>query len=197
MGDCYLKLIAVLNIYAEFSSTQEGKMVMLKSMRVSNRYLFELAEKKRLHEYIVGENCNQKENCLGPWTRFEDDKLTLKLADKSLADCVEALIGCYLICLGAPAAKVFIDWLDYVISDKKGKANFTATRIEEKLRAPVLKPEIEAKLAIQYKEFESTCLGYEFKNRAYLYQAFTHPSDMNNTVTSSYQKYTINLTIIS
>ena len=46
LGDCFLKLIVVLKIYQRFSNTNEGNMATLKSCRVSNKYLFKLAQKK-------------------------------------------------------------------------------------------------------------------------------------------------------
>lgn len=182
MGDCFLKLVVVMKIYTDFSTTQEGKMVKLKSMRVSNRYLFELARAKHLDDYIVGENYMQKENCLGPWSA--PARLAVKLADKSLADCVEALIGCYLIHLGVEAAKVFITWLDFVVTDTKGKADFLSPIVVKP--TPIVEEDMN-KLANRYRCFEED-LGYVFKNKLYLYQAFTHPSDLYNTLTSSYQK---------
>lgn len=166
-------------------------MVKLKSMRVSNRYLFDLAHNKNLYEYISAHNCSQRENCLGPWTSGRADaNLRVSLSEKSLADCVEALIGCYLIHVGTRASQVFIEWLDYVISEKEGRASFVeeetnAARVESV--APRVPAEMATQLANRYREFESA-LGYEFRNRAYLYQAFTHPSDTSNFYTSSYQK---------
>lgn len=202
LGDCFLKLAVVLKIYTEYEGVQEGKMVKLKSMRVSNRYLFDLAHKKSLDEYIVAQNCTKRENCLGPWTtgrkqqqqqqqQKQQDSLAIKLPDKSLADCIEALIGCYLIHLGTQAAMVFIEWLDYVVSDQHGPARFLDQQEAEvealKSIGPRVTNDMANLLKNRYGEFEAS-LGYEFKNKAYLYQAFTHPSDTSNIQTSSYQK---------
>lgn len=195
LGDCFLKLTVVLKIFSDFKEVQEGKMSKLKSMRVSNQYLFKLAVQKKLSDYIISRNCSQRENCVGPWTHPKDKILTVLLGDKSLADCVEALLGCYLINLGSRAAKVFLEWLEYVISDQAGVADFITQPLSDadtysstpKIIAPKVTQEFEQLLIHRYADFE-TKLGYKFRNRAYLYEAFTHPSDISNSRTSSYQK---------
>lgn len=192
IGDCFLKLTVVLKIYIEFFTTNEGKMATLKSQRVSNKYLYKLAVKKKLNEFVVSQNFNYKENWIAPF--FDTDKLKqdargkVKLADKSLADCVEALIGVYLICLGTNAAKAFIQWLDFAVSDQLGNVKFSD---KVQLPDPIIgkyDDELTNQLKIRYANFEEE-IGYEFKNIYYLLQAFTHPSDITNRSTSSYQKY--------
>lgn len=85
---------------------------------------------------------------------------------------------------GTSSAKAFIEWLDFKISDKEGMADFVNS--EKKLPSPIL-----SKQSInfsQWIQFSKQVLGYEFKEIAYLYQAFTHPSYTKNRLTSSYQK---------
>jgi endoribonuclease Dicer len=120
----------------------------------------------------------------------EDPRFTLKLSDKSLADCIEALIGLYLKHLGVNGAKSFIQWLDFVISDKDGKANFLNQNISNSLPNPLqfqFDSTLSQKLDLKYADFEKQ-INYHFKNKIYLMQAFTHPSDIKNIYTSSYQK---------
>ncbi len=187
LGDCYLKLISVLKIYIDFYKTNEGKMVSLKSARVSNRYLFELAVKKELNKYIVSKKFNRKENWLAPYAKEKDTISIVKLSDKSLADCVEALIGVYLVNLGTNAAKAFIQWLEFTISNQLGKTNFFD---ELTLPNPNLTQQSDNVnfLKEKYETFQKETLGYTFNDIFYLYQAFTHSSDIKNKYTSSYQK---------
>lgn len=189
IGDCFLKLVSVMQIYLVFFKEQEGRMVKLKSMRVSNHNLYNLASKKSLNEYIVSENCLFKDTFVYPYTNHADEKLKLKLSDKSLADCVEALIGVYLINLGTRAAKMVIEWLEFVLSDEFGKVDFSRTDIQ--LPDPVVNKEgvdkLYKRLENRFDDFENF-LGYKFRNKVYLYQAFTHPSYVKNPYTSSYQK---------
>jgi dsRNA-specific ribonuclease len=88
--------------------------------------LFLKAIQKHLNEYIVSENFSAKENWLPLFLSnlTDEPKLKVKLADKSLADCIEALIGVYLIHLGVNGAKSFIQWLDFTISDAEGRVEF-------------------------------------------------------------------------
>lgn len=46
----------------------------------------------------------KKGSCYNPWTEHE-------VADKSVADCMEAIIGAYLLVCGNEAATSFLDWL--------------------------------------------------------------------------------------
>jgi dsRNA-specific ribonuclease len=187
LGDCYLKLISVLKIYIDFYKTNEGKMVSLKSARVSNRNLFELAIKKELNKYVVSKKFNRKENWLAPFAKENETTSIVKLSDKSLADCVEALIGVYLVSLGTDAAKAFIQWLEFIISNQLGKTNFFD---QLTLPNPNLTQQVDHVDALKekYETFQQETLGYTFNNIFYLYQAFTHSSDVKNRCTSSYQK---------
>lgn len=191
LGDCFLKLTVVMKIYNDFPNINEGRMVSLKSARVSNNYLYRLAAQKKLNEYIVWDNFNSQKNWIPPnldKSIFNENSFyTTKLSDKSMADCIEALIGIYLIQLGTDAAKAFIEWLGFKISDQNGIADLAD---EYSLPEPAVFQTNNVKieeLKNKFIKFEES-IGYEFKNKFYLLQAFTHPSDINNFYTSSYQK---------
>ena len=193
LGDCFLKLVVVLQIYLDFFDKSEGKMAALKSQRVSNRYLFKLAMKKNLGNFIVSHTFEPKVNWLGPNMSLEklnELQELNKLSDKWIADSVEALIGVYLINLGSEAAKGFIEWLGFTISDQKGEAKLSGGNAHT-FPDPLSKNiGLNNELRAQYQRLESfeNKLQYSFKNKAYLYQATTHPSEMSNCFTSSYQK---------
>ena len=109
-----------------------------------------------------------------------------KAVNKTLADCVEALLGCFLIHSGTSSAKAFLEWLDFKVSDKESKADFVNS--ESKLPSPRLSKQPVDFPSGQLEKFARETLGYEFREMAYLYQAFTHPSFTKNRVTCSYQK---------
>lgn len=50
------------------------------------------------------EKAEKKGSCYNPWTEHE-------VSDKSIADCVEAIIGAYLLVCGNEAAAAFLHWL--------------------------------------------------------------------------------------
>lgn len=127
------------------------------------------------------------------------------LPDKSIADCVEALIGCYLVSCGQRSALYFMAWLGLHVlpmiekRDKSGPGPdiFASSNVEgfgtlQSLPSPLLLhvPNAASVLEIYlngFDEFEKT-IRYEFKDRSYLLQAFTHASYHYNVVTDCYQR---------
>ena len=192
IGDCFLKLTVVMKIYLQFTNTNEGNMAELKSQRVSNRYLFKLAAAQRLHEFVNTINFQPKVNWMLPNLNSvmkveKDERFRFKLADKSLADCVEALLGCYLIHCGPVGASQFMQWLGFKISNTQTADDLNR---EYELPNPLFTP-IPASIDMNvYVTFANT-LNYTFNNIVYLYQAFTHPSYSKNRYTASYQKLTL------
>ena len=175
-----------MKIYIDFFKTNEGKMAELKSMRASNKYLYKLSIRKNLPKFVISNIFDQ--NCTEVLFGLQDNYDKLQIADKSLADCVEALIGVYLISLGQNAAKSFINWLDFIISEQNEKNNFL-NKIE--LPNPLIgsqNTEFIQHKSHYLRSFEEKIINYKFNNIVYLYQAFTHPSDFKNKYTSSYQK---------
>ena len=195
IGDCFLKLTTVMKIYLKFTNTNEGNMANLKSQRVSNSYLFKLAIKKKLYEYIVSINLEPKVNWiplnLDPVKSIDekheksiDERMKVSLSDKSLADVTEALIGCYLMHLGITGANLILQWLEFKVSNSEKYSDFVSP-IE--LPNPILSPIPESLDFLSFEKF-SKILNYKFNNIVYLYQAFTHPTYTKNRYTASYQK---------
>lgn len=125
------------------------------------------------------------------------------IPNKSIADCVEALIGAYLVSAGSQGAIKFMDWLGLKVLPKNLKCEIRGEKCQEKWlsvpKSPLIlasteqeRDSVMAKLnEIYYKnqlnQFEKL-LGYRFKDRAYLVQAFTHNSYYENNVTDCYQR---------
>ena len=125
--------------------------------------------------------------------------------DRSLASCVEALIGAYLVECGRKGAGLFMQWVGFDLDSKIDKQhknktsigrecnakdlsnysyqNWYAADFEASTSIPLLQPPISKSESIfhdlyvekQYSKFEQA-IGYTFKNRCYLLQAFTHES---------------------
>ncbi|RWS16251.1 endoribonuclease Dicer-like protein [Dinothrombium tinctorium] len=122
------------------------------------------------------------------------------IPDKSIADCVEALIGAYLISSGPKGALLFMKWLGLkVMPDDVDEFNRDDNDLVwhwlPKAKSPLLfdDPMAEEKLMRLYKgsgldRFEKEVLNYEFRDKAYLVQAFTHNSFCDNYVTDCYQR---------
>ncbi|XP_077476577.1 endoribonuclease Dicer isoform X2 [Stigmatopora argus] len=125
------------------------------------------------------------------------------IADKSIADCVEALLGCYLTSCGERAAQMFLCSLGLkVLPIQRG--NLT----EEIQHRPHTAGElsygwlkIPPRCMLEHSDAERTLnhlisgfdnfekkINYTFQNKAYLLQAFTHASYHYNTITDCYQR---------
>jgi endoribonuclease Dicer len=132
------------------------------------------------------------------------------LPDKSIADCVEALIGCYLASCGRRSALLFMDWLglrvlpptnsveqqttsDGVITTEFGCLPLPAS--------PLLVSNVDNPVGVLefqldgYEAFEEQ-ISYRFRDRSYLLQAFTHASYHYNSITDCYQRYVVVLLLL-
>lgn len=127
------------------------------------------------------------------------------LPDKSIADCVEALIGCYLTTCGQRAALQFMSWLGLKVLPEDGSDDADTDwphhiRISGFGRLPppplpLLTHVVNAQEVLShhldgYDAFEEK-IKYKFNDRSYLLQAFTHASYHYNTVTDCYQRHVI------
>ncbi|XP_064603433.1 endoribonuclease Dicer-like isoform X2 [Liolophura sinensis] len=121
------------------------------------------------------------------------------IPDKSVADTVEALIGCYLTSCGKRGALLFMSWLGLRVFPKKdGYPDSVPEEVNnefEELQVP-RSPQlghvcngdtVVNRLLDGYDAFEEK-ISYKFKDRSYLLQAFTHASYHYNTVTDCYQR---------
>ncbi|OXU22125.1 hypothetical protein TSAR_000757 [Trichomalopsis sarcophagae] len=143
------------------------------------------------------------------------------IPDKSIADCVEALIGAYLIACGPRGALLFMSWLGihvlpteevvtmsdlkptdrlpgstpYVeLGEEGGITKWTQIRYKKLQEPPsplfynVPQPEIELEIMLDGYDSLERSIGYTFRNRSYLLQAFTHASYQPNRLTDCYQR---------
>lgn len=138
------------------------------------------------------------------------------IPDKSIADCVEALIGAYLIECGPRGALLFMAWLgirvlpcneEIYIDNKSNDKRITGstqpyTRDDKAYqtiygywaapKSPLLhfapNPYDSLELLLDgYSQFEAH-IGYNFQDRSYLLQAMTHASYSPNRLTDCYQR---------
>ncbi|XP_055632857.1 endoribonuclease Dcr-1 [Toxorhynchites rutilus septentrionalis] len=135
------------------------------------------------------------------------------IPDKSVADCVEALIGAYLIECGPRGALLLMAWLGIrVLPVQEIPFNPDAPRIPGSTtcyekdgkhvhsvygywippKSPLLTNAPNPKETLEhlldgYDAFEAS-LGYRFNDRSYLLQAMTHASYCPNRLTDCYQR---------
>lgn len=111
------------------------------------------------------------------------------IPDKSIADCVEALIGAYLIECGPRGALLFMAWLGIRVLPQLPDGQYGELQVPPTpLLRHVADPEGELEVLLDgYDKFEES-IGYRFNDRAYLLQALTHASYSPNTLTDCYQR---------
>uniref|UniRef100_A0A674AX52 ribonuclease III n=1 Tax=Salmo trutta TaxID=8032 RepID=A0A674AX52_SALTR len=169
-------------------------------------------------DFVVGFWNPSEENCgaeLGKQSISYDLHTEQCIADKSIADCVEALLGCYLTSCGERAAQMFLCSLGLKVWPQIHHLSLSSTalqcssRLKEKggvievvnldLQYGWLKipprcifdhPDAELTLNHLISGFENfeRKISYTFQNKAYLLQAFTHASYHYNTITDCYQR---------
>ncbi|XP_077095373.1 endoribonuclease Dicer [Siphateles boraxobius] len=149
-------------------------------------------------DFVVGFWNPSEENCgtdIGKQSISYDLHTEQCIADKSIADCVEALLGCYLTSCGERAAQLFLCSLGLkVLPPEKQSSGGSAELQYGWLKIPPRcmfdHPDAERTLNHLISGFENfeKKINYTFQNKAYLLQAFTHASYHYNTITDCYQR---------
>ncbi|XP_011616905.1 endoribonuclease Dicer isoform X1 [Takifugu rubripes] len=157
-------------------------------------------------DFVVGFWNPSEENLgvdLGKQTISYDLHTEQCIADKSIADCVEALLGCYLTSCGERAAQMFLCSLglkvlpleEGVVTGPRRSHGTTAVDLcygwlKIPPRSMLDHPDAEHTLHHLISGFENfeRKINYTFQNKAYLLQAFTHASYHYNTITDCYQR---------
>ncbi|CAJ1074311.1 endoribonuclease Dicer [Xyrichtys novacula] len=157
-------------------------------------------------DFVVGFWNPSEENCgteLGKQSISYDLHTEQCIADKSIADCVEALLGCYLTSCGERAAQMFLCSLGLkVLPLERGSLTGAGGHnrhpandlcygwLKIPPRCMLDHPDAERTLNHLISGFENfeRKINYTFQNKAYLLQAFTHASYHYNTITDCYQR---------
>ncbi|XP_046976248.1 endoribonuclease Dcr-1-like isoform X1 [Vanessa cardui] len=140
IGDSFLKFAITAYLYCAHPAVHEGKLSHMRSKQVSNLNLYRLGRNKRLGARMIASKFEPHDNWLPPCHKppptlqptvtgeskashteapvdsagcFIPYNLITQhsIPDKSIADCVEALIGAYLLECGPRGALLFMSWL--------------------------------------------------------------------------------------
>ncbi|EGT48937.1 CBN-DCR-1 protein [Caenorhabditis brenneri] len=113
------------------------------------------------------------------------------ISDKSIADAMEALIGVHLLTLGPNPTLKVMSWMGLKVIQKDAVTDVAAPLLRF-IDTPTNPNASTIQLDNLWQQFQFAKLeekiGYRFKERAYLVQAFTHASYSNNRVTGCYQR---------
>ena len=195
LGDCFLKLTVSMSLYHRYPLAGAGALTIEKAKQISNENLYRIVLEKKLKNYLHalkidfhGENGNwiPPGYCLVDPSSPSDRYKFQKVKRKAFADMIEGLIGAYLISTDYSTSLTFMHWLGLdVIPQETSIPSIVCSSIEQE--------EIDAVLTHFYDQqnfsiVEQT-IGYQFKNKAYLIAAFTHPSSFANRLTNCYERY--------
>nr|XP_043623396.1 dicer-like protein 4 isoform X2 [Erigeron canadensis] len=197
LGDAFLKFAVGRHLFVSNPSLDEGQLTRRRSNMVMNSHLFKLALSKNLQAYIrdqpfepshfypFGRRCSvictdstrlsihsSHESNLktGANTEVRCNKGHHWLQKKAVADIVEALVGAFIVESGFKAAIAFLKWIGIPV-DFRGSdvadicaSSTTFTFLSAQVDTPALEE----------------LLGYRFRHKGLLFQAFLHPSYHNN-----------------
>jgi dsRNA-specific ribonuclease len=184
-GDAVLKFITSTYVYVMYPNYHEGQMHGRRKKMLSNKALCRLARTLDLPHFITSLSFRKKQwrpyGCLYDFEASVVQEQTHRLADKQLADVVEAILGASclhqpveqalhaMLALGVPMPDVS-QWSDFV--------THTLPCLQQ-LPDYVLQH-------LKLSRVESI-LGYTFTNKAYLLEALTH-STAFSSLTACYQR---------
>ncbi|VDO03254.1 unnamed protein product [Rodentolepis nana] len=208
IGDSFLKFAVTTYLYLKYPDAQEGSLSSFRSHVVENSNLFRLGCGKKLPGRIVGVAFEPQENWLPPCYVCNSDNAPTDdlpqttqthqfLSNKSIADCVEALVGCYLTERGERSALKLLQWFGVECLPPASEMQPTGApwkMPEERELTEAEKTEIDRIYHVnRYDKLEDT-IGYKFKNRRLLIEALTHSTcrdlhsnpSVNNTPSSAF-----------
>ncbi|CAG2169667.1 unnamed protein product [Oppiella nova] len=218
MGDSFLKFVTTGFLYYSCPELDEGRLSYLRQMQICNCNLYYIGKRIGLPDLMVAHMWFTHKNWLPPYYHITDEcecqLLTDKenttgayrhqiVNDKSIADAVEALIGAHLLVGGNKSALIFMQWLGLRVSPIEDQIDYSVGVGSEPFqwlpppKSPVWNTELsdsEVQTFI-YREYNGCNLdhfediiGYKFRDKAFLIQAFTHSSNYFNVYTDCYQR---------
>ncbi|CAO1434532.1 unnamed protein product [Diamesa serratosioi] len=209
---CYWNLADLLDI-KQYSSEEICKLVKERAekLEIFGNKIEESAEVTQSvsTKKATGSKLSDNSPCFIPYNLVTQHSIP----DKSIADCVESLIGSYLIECGPRGALLFMAWLGIRVLPIINLPHNQQTRMPGSTqefvgtngeatqtiyghwiapKSPLLRstpnPEITLELLLDGFEIFENELGYKFRDRSYLLQAMTHSSYSPNRFTDCYQR---------
>lgn len=209
MGDSVLKWISSVHIFSNFPAWKEGKMTRVRTQFICNEHLCAVAQRRHFGEYLAG-SIFQQENWVPPGyeslpaasvpvEQTIDDHSILSpnpspgqicVSDKSLADCVEALIGVYFLNGGIDSALRIMQWIGLQGPGQNSTSGPYSREYSLKKPTSLYNPGNESPYnVVPYLEDLEKIVDYCFTNKWMLVEALTHPTYMHNAVTQTYQRF--------
>ncbi|KAJ9053723.1 Dicer-like protein 1 [Entomophthora muscae] len=164
LGDTFLKLIASLSIYIQAPHSSTGKLFLSYTNVIKNEVLSHLARKQKLPAYFIAQPF--EENLWCPPSRIKTPGVPRKFASKPLADVVEAILAASLLSVGESQSIHCAKLLGIQLGDFHCWEDFRSAYSQ----LPMPQPR-DYNFVIDICPIQAI-LGYKFKSRQYLMDAF-------------------------
>lgn len=188
LGDSFLKFIASLDVFINYPLKHEGQLHCQRVRIIGNRTMYHAAKQRDLPKYFITEPFNRR-TWRPPNVHFDGDSLEKDyrihkrtLADKALADVVEASLGASLLAAGNSAALKCA--VAFGIPLKK---TLQWDELSNLAPNPNSEPDDLFRQQILDVSKIEDIIGYKFSNESLLVEAFTHAS-YPHAITPSYQR---------
>ncbi|KAJ8723359.1 hypothetical protein PYW08_003271 [Mythimna loreyi] len=109
------------------------------------------------------------------------------VADKSVADCVEALIGTYLLSGGITGAVKVVEWMK-IIPPEDDFQEYLHRQVPTAISEGKATAENIDFLLTYYRPDVEAIIKYKFRDPSFLLEALSHPSYIRNRLTRSYER---------
>lgn len=184
LGDSVLKFLTSVNLVDEHPLWHEGYLARKKDQLVSNARLAKAAQDKKLSRWIITQIFTGVK-----WAPYyiqggeeqpqEETTKSKELSTKILADVVESLIGAAYLEGGYEKA---LRCINLFVPENNLKS--LPFRIESMFARADSPPSVSS---TNLRDLE-TLIGYEFRHKALLVEAITHPSYISDMNSVSYQR---------
>lgn len=172
LGDSYLQYVISMVIYFENPDLEKHILNDLRTEVVKNLNLVEKAEVKNIGGFLICKNFEEKDWLPPSYQERNITTMTGKhiIKDKSIADCVESLIGVYLVCSGQKGALTFMKLIELYPATTN-----TFNVFEDFSPASETQVEIPNEFRERINQVQED-INYQFKKKGLLLQALVHPT---------------------
>lgn len=166
LGDAFLKVATSVHVFNKHIHKHEGQLSVLRQNSVCNRYLLGRGHVQDLESFMTNEQNSLRTWRLTTEASVKNDEtwfVKRRIPRRSVQDCMEALLGAAWLSGGVSAGLEAGTRLDLCFGGTKlWSERYPRTEVDPTLGSPF--PTLEA------------ALGYEFRDKALLVEALTHPS---------------------
>ncbi|CAG9331553.1 unnamed protein product [Blepharisma stoltei] len=206
LGDVILKVIASLHFFSKYEKDREHYLTWRRTEKIKNDYLSKIAKRHDFKNYLRTRELKyiklRPPYYEGQNGKDETDQVLQRISDGQLADMVESLIGAFFMGEGMLNSAKFVYQLDVLPEEEQNWAYTLQYFDNEKLTVldidmissdilcenpsfgdiiPPMSEKHPCGDLFETPEMVEDIIGYKFKDKSLLFEAFTHASQENKT----------------